>query len=145
MKKSIYVVLAAICILLTACAKDQLITFEQLPAAAQQVVNEHFAVENVAYITMDRDLFEKEYEVRFNDGAELKFEKDGSLEKVDCKLKAVPESLIPAAVLEYVQTQFPEAFIVEWGKKDLWGWKAELNNKLDLKFNRNFEFIGIDD
>ena len=145
MKKSIYVVLAAICILLTACAKDQLITFEQLPAAAQQVVNEHFAVENVAYITMDRDLFEKEYEVRFNDGAELKFEKDGSLEKVDCKLKAVPESLIPAAVLEYVQTQFPEAFIVEWGKNDLWGWKAELNNKLDLKFNRNFEFIGIDD
>ena len=145
MKKSIYVVLAAICILLTACAKDQLITFEQLPAAAQQVVNEHFAVENVAYITMDRDLFDKEYEVRFNDGAELKFEKDGSLEKVDCKLQAVPEALIPAAVLEYVQTQFPEAFIVEWGKNDLWGWKAELNNKLDLKFNRNFEFIGIDD
>ena len=145
MKKSIYVILAAVCMSLSGCAKDKIIPFEQLPAAAQQVVNEHFAVENVAYVTMDRELFSKEYEVRFNDGAELKFEGDGSLEKVDCKLQAVPDALIPAAVLEYVKTQFPQAFIVEWSKNDMWGWKAELNNKLDLKFNRNFEFIGIDD
>ena len=40
--------------------------------------------------------------------------------------------------------QFPQAVIVEWGKDD-WGWKAELNNQLELKFNSKYQLIGIDD
>lgn len=40
--------------------------------------------------------------------------------------------------------QFPQAIIVEWGKDD-WGRKAELNNKLELKFNSSYQLIGVDD
>lgn len=144
MKKSILMALVAVLCSLNACSKNQLITFAQLPEAAQQIVQNNFDVNAVSYVMMDREFLSKEYEVRLNDGTELDFEGDGSLKKVDCKLQAVPEALIPEVVRAQVAAQFPQAVIVEWGKDD-WGWKAELDNKLELKFNRKLEFIGIDD
>ena len=50
----------------------------------------------------------------------------------------------PEIVRQQVAAQFPQAVIVEWGKDD-WGWKAELNNKLELKFNGKYQMTGIDD
>lgn len=145
MKKSMLMAFVAAVVSLTACAgNEQLITFAQLPAAAQTIVQNNFDANNIAYVKMEREMFGKEYEVRLNDGTEIDFEGDGELKKVDCKLMAVPEALVPAPVLEYVKAMFPQAFITEWGKDD-WGWKAELNNKLELKFNRKFETVGLDD
>ena len=144
MKKSIFVVLAAVVCSLSACASDQLVTFAQLPEAAQATVKQYFDEANIAFCTLDREFFGKEYKVQFNDGSEIKFEGDGSLHKVDCKFRAVPDALIPEIVRQQVAAQFPQAVIVEWGKDD-WGWKAELNNKLELKFNSNFQLTGIDD
>lgn len=144
MKKTFLMALVAVMCSLNSCANDQLITFAQLPEAAQKIVQTHFDVNNIAYVKLDREFVGKEYEVRFNDGTELDFEGDGSLKKVDCKYQAVPEALVPEVVRQQVKAQAPQALIVEWGKDD-WGWKAELNNKLELKFNSKLEFIGIDD
>lgn len=145
MKKSLFVAMMAFVCSLSACAdSDQLITFAQLPAAAQATVKQYFDEANVAFCTMDREWFGKEYKVQFNDGSEIKFEGDGSLHKVDCKFRAVPDALIPEVVRQQVAAQFPQAIIVEWGKDD-WGWKAELNNKLELKFNSKYQMIGVDD
>ena len=145
MKKSLFVAMMAFVCSLSACAdSDQLITFAQLPAAAQATVKQYFDEANVAFCTMDREWFGKEYKVQFNDGSEIKFEGDGSLHKVDCKFRAVPDALIPEVVRQQVAAQFPQAIIVEWGKDDR-GWKAELNNKLELKFNSKYQMIGVDD
>ena len=145
MKKSFFVALTALVCSLSACAdNDQLITFAQLPEAAQATVKQYFDEGNIAFCTMDREWFGKEYKVQFNDGSEIKFEGDGSLHKVDCKYQAVPEALVPEVVRQQVAAQFPQAMIIEWGKDDR-GWKAELNNKLELKFNSKYQMIGIDD
>lgn len=145
MKKSLFVAMMAFVCSLSACAdSDQLITFAQLPAAAQATVKQYFDEANVAFCTMDREWFGKEYKVQFNDGSDIKFEGDGSLHNVDCKFRAVPDALIPEVVRQQVAAQFPQAIIVEWGKDD-WGWKAELNNKLELKFNSKYQMIGVDD
>ena len=145
MKKTFLMAIMAVLFGLSSCnTRDQLITFAQLPEAGQQLVQTNFDVANIAYVKQDREWFDKEYEVRFNDGSELDMEGDGSFKHVDCKFQAVPEALVPEIVRQQVAAQFPQAFIVEWGKDD-WGWKAELNNKLDLKFNSSFEFIGLDD
>lgn len=145
MKKTFLMAIMAVLFGLSSCnTRDQLITFAQLPEAGQQLVQANFDVANIAYVKQDREWFDKEYEVRFNDGSELDMEGDGSFKHVDCKFHAVPEALVPEIVRQQVAAQFPQAFIVEWGKDD-WGWKAELNNKLDLKFNSSFEFIGLDD
>ena len=52
--------------------------------------------------------------------------------------------LVPESVQAYIKANFSNAIITEWGKDDR-GYKAELNNGLDLKFNSNYEFVRIDD
>lgn len=145
MKKMFLVALVAIGSVFSACAdNDRIITFDQMPAAAQATVKEYFDVATISYVKLDDEFIGDKYEVRFNDGKEIDFESDGSLHKVDFKYSAVPDALVPEVVRQQVKASFPQAVIVEWGKDD-WGWKAELNNKLELKFNRKLEMIGIDD
>ena len=143
MKKYFSVVLMALCSL-TACAKEQVIAYDQVPEPAKAIVAVHFDASQIAYVTLDKGLFDDEYEVRFNDGRSLEFNKAGELLKVDCKLAEVPSALIPELVRQYVKANFPNAFITEWGKDDR-GYKAELNSGLDLEFNSKYEFVRIDD
>ena len=145
MKKFLLVALIALGCSLSACADhDQLITFAQLPAVAQETVRKYFDEAQVSFCTLDREFFGKEYNVHFNDGTEIKFEGDGSVHKVDCKFRAVPDDLVPAVVRQQCAAMAPQAVIIEWGKDD-WGWKAELSNKLEIKFNSKLQMIGVDD
>ena len=57
---------------------------------------------------------------------------------------AVPADLIPASIAEYVKTHFPGTQIVKIDKERR-GYEVELSNDLDLQFNKNGKFIGIDD
>lgn len=143
MKKYLSIVLTALSSL-TACANEQVVTFDQLPEPAKAIVAAHFDASQVAYVTLEKDLLNWEYDLKFNDGRSLEFNKAGELTKVDCQMTAVPDALVPQPVLNYVKTNFPNALITEWGRDDR-GYKAELNNGLDLEFNRNYEFLRIDD
>lgn len=143
MKKYFSVVLIALCSL-TACAKEQVITFDQVPEPAKAIVSAHFDASQIAYVTLDKGLLDADYEVKFNDGRSLEFNKAGELTKVDCQQTEVPSALIPELVRQYVKANFPNAFITEWGKDDR-RWKAELNSGLDLEFNSKYEFVRIDD
>lgn len=146
MKKFFIAVFVVACSVFNACAdNDRIITFEQLPVAAQTLVLQYQDAANIAYVKMDPELFGGDkYEVRLNDGKEFEFEEDGTLHKVDYKFEAVPNALVPEVVRQQLKASFPQAFVVEWGKDD-WGWKAELNNKLEVKFSRKLEMRGLDD
>ena len=143
MKKYFSVVLIALCCL-TACANEQVIPFDQVPEPAKAIVAAHFDASQIAYVTLDKGLLDAEYDVKFNDGRSLEFNKAGELLKVDCKQTEVPAALIPEVVRAYVKANFPNAFITEWSKDDR-RWKAELNSGLDLEFNSKYEFVRIDD
>ena len=143
MKKFFSVVLIALCSL-TACANEQVIPFDQVPEPAKAIVAAHFDASQIAYVTLEKDLLDAEYDIKFNDGRSLEFNKAGELLKVDCKQTEVPAALIPEAVRVYVKANFPNAFITEWSKDDR-RWKAELNAGLELEFNSKYEFIRIDD
>ena len=143
MKKYFSVVLIALCSL-TACANEQVIPFDQVPEPAKAIVAAHFDASQIAYVTLDKGLLDAEYDVEFNDGRSLEFNKAGELLKVDCKQTEVPAALIPETVRAYVKANFPNAFITEWSKDDR-RWKAELNSGLELEFNSKYEFIRIDD
>ena len=143
MKKYFSVVLIALCSL-TACANEQVIPFDQVPEPAKAIVAAHFDASQIAYVTLDKDLLDAEYDIKFNDGRSLEFNKAGELLKVDCKQTEVPAALIPEAVRAYVKANFPNAFITEWSKDDR-RWKAEINAGLELEFNSKYEFIRIDD
>lgn len=144
MKKLFLMICIAVTFALTACADGKPIPFEQLPANAQTIITQNFVRENILFVALDSEIFSTEYEVKFNDGKELTFDSKGNIKKVDCKYEPVPEVLIPAEVLTQVRSSYPNAFIKEW-KLDDGQWKAELNNGLELIFNKRYQLVGIDD
>lgn len=133
---------ALMCVIMSATtfASDRVIAVNQLPAAAQTFVDQTFPGANIMYAEID----DGKYEVHLNDGTEINFDRKGNWDKVDCKLKAVPAHLIPAAIASNVETQFSGTVITKIDKERN-GYEIELSNGLDLKFNRQGLLIEIDD
>lgn len=127
---------------LSACAQERSITFNELPEQAKHIITQHFSTEGISIIKLDNE--DSEYEVHYTDGTEVDFSTKGALQKVDCNQKRVPDGLLPEQVKAYVQKNYPSMFITEWGKENKHSWKAELNNGLDLIFNKHYQFTSID-
>lgn len=133
---------AAVCLLFTAvsCAHDRIIPVTQLPAQAQTFIKTYFADKTVAYAKQDG----AKYEVKFNDGAEVEFDRKGNWDNVDCKFTAVPDAIVPEQIKNYVAANHPGALITKIDK-ERYGYEIELSNSLELKFDRNFNLFDIDD
>ena len=127
----------------TRADNKQVITFMQLPQAAQDAISANFKASDVSYVTKESG-WSTEYEVRLNDGTEIEFDGDGAVKEVDCKKNAVPEALLPADVVSYVKTHFAGVSITKWGQDD-GSYEAELSNGLELKFDKSYRFLRLGD
>ena len=147
MKKSTLFLAALLCMMMqtvSTFASDRLIPTEQLPAAAMAFIQENFPREGVTFAKIDFDNGRKQYEVRLNNGTELDFDKKGNWDKVDCQFNAVPSHLVPTIIANYVNTTYPNTMVVKIDK-ERYGFKIELSNDLDLKFNKQGVLFDIDD
>ena len=82
--KKILAIAATLVLSLTACAdRQQLISFNALPAAAQTFVKQYFNPSDIAYVGSERDGLHTEYNVRLNDATELEFDLNGNLREFD--------------------------------------------------------------
>ena len=84
------------------------------------------------------------YKVKLIDQTELKFTHSIEWVEVDCEhstiYTAVPASIVPEPITAYVTANFPNNFIEEIEKK-AYGWKVELNNDREIKFDADFNVI----
>ncbi|MCQ2341943.1 MAG: PepSY-like domain-containing protein [Paludibacteraceae bacterium] len=130
---------------LCACANDnkQIIQMSQLPAPAQTIVATYAAEETVAVVVMEKDLFETEYEIRFANGNEWKFDQNGAVESLDNSVQALPMELIPSAIVAYVNRCFPNQGIREYSV-DRRDYEITLMSGAELTFNKSFELIKTD-
>ena len=144
MKKIFFVASIILLSALSAVAQDRMITFDQLPQTSQTFITTYFSKANVSYVKIDEESYGFEYEVYFNNGNKVEFDKTGEMKKVDCNHSKVPDGIVPAQVIKYINTNYPGAIVTEWCKKRT-NWKAELSNGLDLYFNSQYMLIGIDD
>lgn len=126
-----------------ASAQDKVITFSQLPATAQNFVKSEFKNQQISMVKEDKELFNRDYEVKFNDGLEIEFDKNGNWKKIDNHKSAVPSKFIPASIIKYVEKSFPGTFVTEI-KKDNRKYDIELSNGIDLEFNSKGKFLRID-
>ena len=74
---------------------DRAITVDQLPQKAQEFIQKYFPKNEISLAKMEKDFWEKKYEVVFVNGEKAEFLKDGSWEKVDCKYSTVPPGIEP--------------------------------------------------
>ena len=116
---------------------DRPVRFDQLPAKAQAYVKKYFPQEKVALAKMEKDFFDKKYEVIFASSSKVEFFKDGTWKEVDCKYSAVPE-----AILRYVKATYPDHKVVKIEKEDR-GYEAKLANGMKLEFDNKFNLIDI--
>ncbi len=137
--------MASVVVCLSACAeKTQLVKFNELPQKAQTFIETYFNTADISFVKMEKDGLHNDYDVRMTDGTEIDFNHDGSLESVDCQTKAVPAGIVPEKITTYVAEHFAGAFIVKYeiDRKEL---KVELNNSLELEFDKQGNFLRIDD
>ena len=123
---------------------DKVINKNQLPAQAQSFINEYFAGVKISYAKLETDFIFKSYEVMFADGTKIEFASNGNWEDVDCRYGEVPAAIIPALIKDYVKAHYPDARVLKI-ERDRRGYDIKLSNRLELKFNNDFEIVDIDD
>ncbi len=145
MKKMLIAVMATLTTCLSACASNpQSITFEELPQGAKTFITTYFDAADVSFVLSEKDGLHNDYNVRLKDGTELDFDYKGNLEEIDCQTKAVPAGIVPEKITSYVSARFADAFIVKYAI-DRREQKVELNNSLELEFDKDGNFLRIDD
>lgn len=113
-----------------------------LPEAITSFVNSNFSGATITGSKRDSD--DGEIEVYLSDGTEVEFAANNQWEKIKCPGKAVPLAVVPSAISSYVQANYQSAPITKIDKK-LNGYEVELNNGVELNFDANGNFIGVDD
>jgi hypothetical protein len=124
-------------------ADNRAIDASKLPAAAKAYMEKSFPGEQILYATQEDDLFLPDYDVALANGVLLEFYNNGSLEKIACRT-GISLDLIPVPIIEFVKVRYPDAFFVEY-KVDKREFEVTLSNRMELKFNKNYNLIGIDD
>ena len=143
MKKLIFLFVCVVSIQVALADNDKPINFTQLPQAAQKFVKQHFPKAKIAFVKMETELFDKSYDVVFNNGDKLEFDKKGEWTEVNCKSTVVPAKVIPALIKKYVETNYPEAKVLSI-ERDRYDYEVKLSNFWEIKFDMNFNVIDMD-
>lgn len=123
---------------------DKPIEVSEMPKAAQQFIQRHFANQSVAVAKMETDFMAKSYDVIFTNGDKVEFDRKGKWTNVDCEHSQVPQEVIPIAIQKYVSKHYPEAKVLKIELTDRKGYDVELNNGLEVEFDKNFKVREID-
>lgn len=108
---------------------------QELPAPAQALLAEHFKGLKLTIIKVDNDFFGKAFEVKYEDGTEVEFDKKGNLTEVKVPSGEVPAALIPPELRAMAESLYPGQKIVKFEKDD-GEYELELANKAELKFDK---------
>ena len=146
MKKILLILVAvfSVGILAAVADNDKLINKSQLPKPAQEFIDAHFAGIDLLYAKEDCNILFSSYEVRLANGVKLEFSSKGNWEEVDCQQCAVPAAIVPQPIKEYIEKSYAgeSIFAIEKNRND---YEVKLSNRLELKFDKDFNLYDIDD
>ena len=115
----------------------------ELPAAAQAFIKEHFSGQTVTTIKAEKDLTGTEYDVVLSGGVKIEFDGKGNWEEIDANTTALPATVVPAVIADYVAKNYAGKAIVQIDK-DRKGFDVELADDTELEFDTNGKFIRVD-
>ena len=127
-----------------AIADDTPISVHKLPAEAQKFLKENFSQNKIGSAVHDKDITDNDYTVILDNGLKIEFDSSGKWESIKSKSGQVPANLIPAKIKSYVSQNYSSCGIEKIERKR-YGYEVELTNDLDLKFDHNGKFLGLDD
>ena len=119
---------------------DQVISFNEMPEAAQALLKQYFANKVPLVVTVDWD----DYAIVYDSGEKVEFDKQGNWKEINCRTSCVPAELIPEQIKANIQTTFPGAVIIKIDRNRR-GYEVKLNNGLEVEYDPMFQVIDIDD
>ena len=146
MRKILFLMAMLVCSLQFAMAGDVVTRdVNKLPVAAREMIGNHFSQTKVAYIKIEKDLFQTtSYDVKLADGIELEFNSKGEWLEIDCKNKSVPSTFIPQAISKYMKANYNghKTVKIERNRK---GYELTLENGLEVDFDQFGGFLKLSD
>ena len=146
MKKILLILVAvfSVGIFVAVADNDKLINKSQLPKAAQEFIDAHFAGVDLLYAKEDCNILFNSYEVRLANGVKVEFSSKGNWEEVDGGQSAVPAAIVPQPIKDYIEKNYAgeRILVIEKNRND---YEVKLSNRLELKFDKNFNIYDIDD
>ena len=139
----IWLIAAVIAFSLTGCDGEKIVSVSELPNEITTYISTHFPYSTILQGVVERDGFSKTYQITLSDATKLEFNRKKEIVDIDGK-NALPNSVIPEKILQYVCTNFPHNSVTDW-KLDDRKQQVELDNEITLEFNKDGDFLRIDD
>ena len=118
---------------------DRVITFQQLPQAAQTFLKQNFAKKVPLVVTVDWD----DYTIVYESGEKVEFDKKGNWKDIECYSSKVPANVVPEQISSYLKKNYPGKSVVKL-ERHRSVYEVKLNNGMEVEFNRNFQVIGME-
>ena len=143
MKRVLIFIIAVMSFSVMGSCQEKLMTYELLPASAQKFIDKYFPTDEILVAVTDDDLVRPDFEVSLASGVHLEFDYKGNLKKVTSRT-GLPENLIPEGIRNYVSARYPDAGYLEY-EIERKTYEVKLTNRLELKFNSDFNVVEVDD
>ncbi len=128
-------------LLLVACDKEKVVQSNDLPANAAGFISTHYPGKQILQVVKELDNLKTYYHVYLNNGTKLDFSRQGNIREIEGS-EAIPATVIPVLILNYVNTNYPTAFIRGWELEDATQ-EIKLSINTELEFDRNGNFLRI--
>lgn len=138
--KKIITILLGVFMLGTFASCDRTVSVDKLSNEAKQFVAAHF--NGVEILSVRKDGFK--YDVLLFDGTEIEFKCNGQWKEVDCGMNPLPAGILLPNTAQYLAAKFPMNFPTHV-KYEHRRYEVEMDNDLDLVFDKNGSFMGADD
>ncbi|MFD2551415.1 PepSY-like domain-containing protein [Bizionia sediminis] len=122
--------------------EEIVLTPTEIPTAITDYINTHFPTNNIVLATKEIENFVITYDIDLNGNIELEFNSTFEITSIE-SLTALPSTVIPQAILDYLVQNYPNNFVTSW-ELEANHQEVELDNDLDLEFTLTGEFIRID-
>ncbi len=148
MKKTLLRTLLAIVTMLSAIAV-QAQRYREIPEKAKEYIARHFKGCTINHHEKDESILSVEHKVyvTFNGTSySIEFDRKGNVTEVKStdEKTALPRSVIPVKVYQHASRRYTTAHIIEWSREGS-RQTIELDNGIELKYNRQGNFLRMDD
>lgn len=136
-------IFASVTLFLTiGCEKEIITPSDDLPVEISTYLTIHFPKNTIVQVIKDLDGLTKTCDILLSENISLEFNRKKEVIAID-GVTQLPNSVIPEKILQYVNINYPTQFITDW-ELDIDNQQIELNNGLDLEFNKKGDFLRID-
>ncbi len=145
MKTKLVVLAIFSAFMLTSCEKEDefLIDISQVPSEIQTFVSNHFPAQTITRVIKETEGSAQTHDLYLDNLTKLEF--NGTNNVVDTEGPSkLPDSLLSENILIFVGLTYPTNYITGW-ELDNSNQQIQLNNGIEIEFNKNGNFLRIDE